>query len=292
METTPKFRVSLCQIKVTFDKEQNLARAAKMLEQEAAKADLLVLPEMFICPFGGVPSQYAEPIDSYKTDPTAKSMRMVSEIAKKYGKYIIAGSIPELREDGKVYNTMACFDRQGELAVKYSKCHLFDVNIKGGIKCTESKHITPGDHYAVFNTEFCKIGLGICYDIRFPEFTSAMMQKDPEIKVMCYAASFNTTTGPLHWDIYRKARAVDNQVFMLLCAPAPAPEEKGIYPTYGHSSVVTPWGKLMGDAEMNEMALNCEIDLGEVEKFREEIPILLKHKRRDMYEVNMLKPLL
>ncbi len=283
-----KFKVSLCQIKVTFDQQQNLERATKMLETEAARADILVLPEMFTCPFGGAPAKYAEPIDSYRTDPAAKSMRAISEIAKKHGKYIIAGSIPELAGDGKVYNTMACFDRRGDLVAKYSKCHLFDVDVKGGIRCLESKYITPGDHYAVLNTEYCKIGLGICYDVRFPEFAAVLVQ-DPEVKVLCYAASFNSTTGPLHWDIYRRARAVDNQVYMLMCAPAPAPEEKGIYPTYGHSSVVSPWGKVLADAETNETALNCEIDLGEVDRFREQIPILLKHKRKDMYQLTALK---
>jgi len=286
METTipkpTKIKVSLCQIKVTFDKKANLQRAVKMLEEEAKISDLLVLPEMFLCPFGGDPALYAEPIDNFETNESCNTMRLISEIAKKYKKYIIAGSIPELR-DGKVYNTATCFNRDGKIAAKYSKCHLFDVDVKGGIRCKESKHITPGNEYCVFETEYCNIGIGICYDVRFSEFCQCIC-KDPNVKMLCFPASFNSTTGPLHWDIYRKARAVDNQVFMVMCAPAPALEEKGIYPTYGHSSIVSPWGKLICDAETNEMALRAELDLSEIDKFREQIPIL-QHKRKDLYEV-------
>eukprot|EP00826_Nyctotherus_ovalis_P008130 TRINITY_DN12099_c0_g2_i8.p1 TRINITY_DN12099_c0_g2~~TRINITY_DN12099_c0_g2_i8.p1 ORF type:complete len:172 (-),score=43.40 TRINITY_DN12099_c0_g2_i8:44-559(-) len=152
-----KFKVSLCQFKVTMDKEKNLAAAKKMLEEEAAVSDLLVLPEMFICPFGTVPGPFAEPVDSFKTDPAAKSMRMVSEMAQKHQKHIIAGSIPELR-DTKVYNTMACFDPSGEIIAKYSKCHLFDVSVKGGIHCVESTHTSPGNSFATMQTPYCKIG--------------------------------------------------------------------------------------------------------------------------------------
>lgn len=280
-----KFKVSLCQFKVTLDKEKNLETAMKMLEEEAKVSDLLVLPEMFLCPIGTVPGPYAEPIDSYKTDPAAKTMRMVSDIAKKYQKHIIAGSIPELK-DGKVYNTAACFDPAGEIVAKYSKSHLFDVSVKGGIHCIESTHIAPGDSFATFNTPYCKIGLGICYDIRFPEFSAALVQ-DPEVKVLCFPMSFNSTTGPLHWDIYRKARAVDNQVYFLLCAPAAA-DEKDSYPAYGHSSIVSPWGKVLGDAGTEEGVVRSEIDLEEVDKFRAQIPIL-KHKRKDMYKLEVLK---
>jgi len=279
-----KFKVSLCQYKVTTDKEKNIETAKKMLEEEAQISDLLVLPEMFICPFGTVPGPFAEPVDSYKTDPAAKSMRMVSEIAKNYKKHIIAGSIPELR-DGKVYNTTACFDPSGEIVTKYSKCHLFDVSVKGGIHCIESTHTTAGDSFAVFQTPYCKIGIGICYDIRFPEFSVALVQ-DPEVKILCFPAAFNTTTGPLHWDLLRRARAVDNQVYTLLCSPAA--DEKGVYPAYGHSSIVSPWGKVLADAGTEEGALRGEIDLTEVDKFREQIPTL-KHKRRDMYKLEIIK---
>ena len=251
------FKVSLCQTEVTSDKEANLINAKKMLEEEAQISDILVLPEMFLCPFGGNPAKYAEPIDTFKTDPNAKSMRMISEIAKKYKKYIIGGSIPELKDD-KVYNTTSCFDASGEIVAKYSKSHLFDVSVKGGIHCTESKHITPGENFAIFKTPYCKIGLGICYDIRFPEFSAALVQ-DPEVKVLCFPASFNTTTGPLHWDLYRRARAVDNQVFMLLCAPAA--DVKGVYPSYGHSSIVSPWGKVLGDAGEDPKALRLYLHM-------------------------------
>eukprot|EP00350_Pseudokeronopsis_sp_OXSARD2_P001130 CAMPEP_0170557926 /NCGR_PEP_ID=MMETSP0211-20121228/31313_1 /TAXON_ID=311385 /ORGANISM="Pseudokeronopsis sp., Strain OXSARD2" /LENGTH=159 /DNA_ID=CAMNT_0010869383 /DNA_START=171 /DNA_END=647 /DNA_ORIENTATION=- len=156
---------------------------------------------------------------------------MVSELAQKNSKYIIAGTIPESIEEengARIYNTCVCFDRDGKIALKQRKLHLFDIDIPGKIRNMESEHVKPGEStFGIFETEYCKIGVGVCFDIRFPEYSIMLQQLGA--KILCFPADFSMRTGELHWDIITKGRAVDNQCFFIGCACAPNVEEPELF---------------------------------------------------------------
>lgn len=185
-------------------------------------ADVIMLPEMFTAPFQKeYMLKYAEKVsDDFENDESCETMRILSDLAKQTGKYLIGGSIPELIEnDSRIFNTSLCFDRQGKLAATHRKLHLFDVNIPGHIVFSESEYVKPGPpQFTIFTTEYCKFGIGICYDIRFPEY--AQMLTKLGAQVLAYPANFSMRTGDLHWNILMQGRAVDNQTYMAMCSCA------------------------------------------------------------------------
>ena len=142
----------------------------------------------------------------------------------------------------------------------------------------ESDTLTAGEDMTVVETEFCKIGVAICYDVRFPEWFRKMALDGAKLIIL--PAAFNTTTGPAHWDITMRARALDNQVYF--AANAPARNENGIFVAYGNSCIVSPWGDFIAHADEKEQILYADIDLNKEEEVREQLP-LLKHRRPELY---------
>lgn len=269
-------KIALCQMNVVDNKEENLNKAISLIKKASDNgADLIVLPEMFNCPYENEKFvEYSEEVkDSY-------TLNLISKIASEEKKYIIAGSIPEENENN-IYNTSFFFDRKGEIIAKHRKMHLFDIDVKGKIYFKESDTLTAGDEITVAETEFGKIGIGICYDIRFPELARLMAVKGAEILV--YPGAFNLTTGPAHWEMLFKTRACDNQVFTI--GVAPALDKNASYNSYGHSLIVNPWGEVVKSASYGEELIIAEIDLDEVKKVREELP-LLKNRRLDLYSLD------
>lgn len=179
----------------------------------------------------------------------------------------------------KVYNTSFSFDREGNLIGKHRKVHLFDIDVKGGIRFMESDTLTPGQDVTIIDTEYCKIGVAICYDVRFPELSRKMALEGA--KVIVLPAAFNLTTGPAHWDLTMRARALDNQVYF--AAVSPARDMEGPYQAYGSSCIVTPWGEFSGKADEKETIVYGEIDLDYVDSVRDQLP-LLKHRREEIYK--------
>lgn len=238
------------------------------------KPDFVVLPEMFACPYE-TPKfpEYAEPEDG-------KMVRLLSEIAKQNQIYLVGGSIPERDNAGLIYNTSFVFDRAGKVIAKHRKVHLFDIDIKGGQYFKESDTLTPGNSFTVFDTEFGPMGLCICYDIRFPELFRMMVNRGARL-VFCPAA-FNRTTGPRHWELLFRARSVDNQIYMVGCAPAA--DESASYISYGHSIVTSPWGEVLLQAGDEECELSFTAALEEADRVREQLPFL-KHRRSDLYHL-------
>ena len=200
-------------------------------------------------------------------------------MAKSYNVYILAGSIPE-REDDKLYNTSYLFDKTGSILAKHRKMHLFDIDVKDKITFKESDVLTAGDDFTIADTDLGRIGIGICYDVRFVELARIMVENGAEI--LFYPGAFNQTTGPAHWELLFRSRALDNQVFCI--GVAPALNMNASYHSYGHSIVTNPWGEVMAQAGEKEELIICEIDLSEIKKVREELPVL-KNKRKDLYEV-------
>jgi len=266
------FRIALCQMKGSFDKEQSKRTAEQYIRRAAAGgADIVSLPEMWNCPYSN------EYFREYAETTEGETVKFMAQLAAELGIYIIGGSIPELH-DSKIYNTCFCFDRYGNIIGKHRKVHLFDIDVEGGIRFMESDTLTAGNSMTVIDTEFCKIGVAICYDVRFPEWFRKMTVKGA--KIVFLPAAFNTTTGPVHWSLTMRARALDNQIYF--AANSPARDENGPYQAYGHSCVVDPWGKIVAEADENEDIIYWDVDLEYVESIRNQLP-LLKHRREELY---------
>lgn len=269
-----KIRTALLQTPVSPEKQENLDRVAEVLERDILRdVDLVTLPEMFACPYDTeVFPKYAEP-------DGGPSWQFLSDLAAKKGIYLSAGSLPEVDEAGHVYNTAYVFDREGNQIAKHRKVHLFDIAIQGGQAFRESATLSAGDKATVFDTEFCKMGLCICYDIRFPEL--ARLMADRGAKVILCPAAFNLTTGPAHWELLFRSRAVDNQVYYI--ATSPARNMDASYIAYGHSLVADPWGIIISEMKEKAQIRVVDIDLDRVDEVRDQLP-LMKHRRKDIYE--------
>lgn len=262
-------------MKVSEQKEINLAKAREMIFEAAGQdVQLVVLPEMFNCPYAtDLFPAYAE---SY---PDGISIKMLASAAEKKKIYVIGGSIPEI-DGNNLYNTSFAFGPGGKLLARHRKLHLFDVDLPGGVKMQESSALSYGNRVTVFNTGLCTIGLAICYDMRFPELIRLMVLKGAQLVII--PAAFNMTTGPAHWEILFRSRAVDNQVYTL--GASPARDWSADYVAYGNSLICNPWGDILAKAGEGEEILYSLINLEQMEKTRNELP-LLKHRRTDLYHL-------
>lgn len=269
-----KFTVALCQMQVVEDKNENVAHALDMIKKASQKADIIILPEMWNCPYQTeLFPLYAEEMDNSPT------LNAICKAAKKQETYILAGSIPE-KHDGKTYNSSFFINPDGEIIGVHRKVHLFDIDVPDAISFKESQTLTAGNNVTVIDTELGKIGICICYDIRFPELLRLMALEGAELIIV--PGAFNMTTGPAHWKPLIKVRAVDNQVYV--AAASPARDNKASYVAYGHSMVADPWGKVISEAGAGEEILYVTIDLSSIEKVRYELP-LLKNRRTDIYQL-------
>lgn len=160
------------------------------------------------------------------------------------------------------------------------RSHLFDIDVKGGQKFKESDTLTPGDSYTVFDTEFGRAGLAICFDLRFPELFRMMALAGAECVFV--PAAFNDTTGPLHWELLFRARAVDSQCFLF--GTSDARDGNAAYRAYGHSIAVDPWGKVLGMLDEKPGILVTGVETKKIREAREQIPVL-SARRTDLYDV-------
>ncbi len=266
-------RLALIQMAARERKEDSLAVAADFIKKAGeAGADMAVLPEMFNCPYDTANfPKYAEEERGY-------CWKAMSKAAADNGIWLVAGSMPEKDDAGKIYNTCYAFDRAGVQVAKHRKVHLFDIAVKGGQHFMESETLSPGNTVDVFQTEFCMVGLEICYDIRFPELSRLTTLKGAELIIV--PAAFNMTTGPAHWKLTLRARALDNQVYFAGCSQARRTDAG--YVSYGNSIITSPWGEVTARMDEKEGLLVQEIDLSLVSKVREQLP-LLKQRRTDIY---------
>lgn len=270
-----KMKVAVLQTKVFADKNENLEQVkALMAREDVAACDLVTLPEMWNCPY------QTENFSIYAEREDSEFVRALAKLAKKHHVYFQAGSIPEVDEAGHVYNTAYTFDREGKCIDKYRKVHLFDIFVKGGQVFKESDTLTAGDGFRVFDTEFGKMGVNICFDIRFPE--SARIPTLYGARILMNPGAFNMTTGPAHWELAFRQRAVENQVYMIGAAPARDPEVG--YTSWGHSIITDPWGHVVVQLDEKEGIAIAELDLDEIDRTRENLPFL-SARRTDLYRL-------
>lgn len=278
-------RVALIQLKAGSDKTANLNKVGTMIDEAiktstVGKLDLIVLPECFNSPYAVDQfRKYAETI------PDGETTSLLANLSKKHQVFIVGGSIPELApdEDNKVYNTSLTFSPTGDIIAKHRKVHLFDIDIPNGITFKESITLTGGNKATVFKMgDFGNVGLGICYDIRFPELAQIASRSPHNSFAMIYPGAFNTTTGPLHWHLLARARAVDNEVFTILCSPARDVGGDG-YQAYGHSLICDPQGKIIAEAGIDEEIVFAELDEKLLPAARTSIPVHYQ-RRFDVYD--------
>ena len=271
-----KIKIAAIQMSTVADKMENVRTVKAYLEKiKDENPDFVILPEMFCCPY------QTENFPIYAEKEGGPVWQQLSGYAKQYGIYLIGGSMPEKDAEGNVYNTSYIFDREGKQIGKHRKVHLFDIDIKGGQTFKESDTLTAGDSDTVFDTEFGKIGVMLCFDIRFPEL-SRMMVNDGA-KVIFVPAAFNMTTGPAHWELSFRTRALDNQIYMVGCAPAR--DVSAGYISWGHSIVTDPWGRVIDMLDEKKGILLAELDMDYEEQVREELP-LLTSRRKDIYQLS------
>ena len=268
-------RTALIQMPVTADKAVNLAVARDYVRRAAdGGAQLAVLPEMFCC-------LYTNEAFRANAEPAGGPVhRAMAGLARETGLWLVAGSMPEA--DGeRIYNTSFVFDPAGRQAAFHRKMHLFDIDVKGGQRFMESETFTAGDSVTVFDTPFGKLGLCICFDLRFPELARCMALAGA--RAIVTPAAFNMTTGPAHWELLFRQRAVDNQLFTL--GVAPARDEQGPYVSYGNTILCSPWGEVLARAGSAPALLLADVDLDQNESIRAQLP-LLSARRTDVYRLS------
>ena len=263
-------RIALCQLLVTENKADNLARArVQLLRAADAGASMAILPEMFSIAYRA--ELFAPNGDEF---PAGDSFAMLSATARETGLTVIGGSVPE-RAGKALYNTCACYGPDGALMGAYRKAHLFDVDVPGKFRFFESEVLGPGNALPlILDHAPVKTGIGICFDIRFPEWGRFIMEAGADLYAL--PAAFARNTGPRHWELLLRARALDNQLFVAGVAPAQTPH------SYGHSLLATPDGKVQYDCGEAEGVFVVPLDMDLLQEMRSSIPVKA-NRRTDLY---------
>ncbi|MGH2679574.1 MAG: carbon-nitrogen hydrolase family protein [Actinomycetota bacterium] len=266
-------RVAVCQMRSGADVGANLSEAARLLGEAAdVGADLAVLPEFFS--FLGHDAAIPEVAEAVPGGPATE---MLSEAAGRGRLWIAGGSVPE-RDGDRVHNTAPLLDRTGELVARYRKIHLFDVDLDGQPPFRESGTYTSGTELVTQPLEELRVGMAICYDLRFPELFRGLVALGAELFVL--PAQFQHQTGTAHWEILLRARAIENQCFVAAAAqwgPFGSPQEPRR--SYGRSMIVGPWGDVLVEApEEGSGVWHADIDVAELRRTRRTLPAL-EHRR-------------
>ncbi len=262
-------RVAVCQLNSREDRAANLAAARRLLEAAADRgADLAVLPEYvdYLGPRAGEPKP--EPVDGEFADTMARAARSL-------GMWVHAGSFHEAGPgDGRTYNTSLVFDRNGRLAATYRKIHLYDVDIPGRVSYRESATVAPGAETVTIPVAGVPVGLSICYDLRFPELYRRLATAGAQVLVV--PAAFMMHTGRDHWEVLLRARAIENQCYVLAAGQI-GDHEPG-RTCFGRSMIVDPWGTVVAQAPDIVGVTLADLDLGRVQRIRAELPSLANRR--------------
>ena len=260
-----KIQVAAAQMVSTPDPAQNCETAARLVrEAAAAGAQLVLLPEYWPV-LGGNEQDKVEIAEPAGDGPL---QNFLANLARECGIWLLGGTLPlKSHQSGKVLNSLMAYGPDGTLATRYDKIHLFGFT-RGEESYDESRTIVPGSQVAVLETPFARVGLSICYDLRFPELYRAMGQCD----LIVMPAAFTATTGRAHWEVLLRARAIENQCYVLAAA------QGGLHPngrrTWGQSMLVDPWGEVCAQLAEGEGLVAGEIDLDSMMGIRASLPAL------------------
>ncbi|MFZ2451839.1 MAG: carbon-nitrogen hydrolase family protein [Methylovulum miyakonense] len=255
------------------DVETNLLAAGQLIADAAkAGAKLVVLPENFAL----MGLHELDKLKVKEVDGTGPIQDFLAAVAKQWSVWIIAGTIPVAGDaDDKVRAACLVYDDNGGRVARYDKVHLFDVSVPGTDEVyRESASIEAGQGRVIVDTPFGRIGLAVCYDLRFPEFFRTMSQQDVDILV--FPAAFTAETGAAHWEVLLRARAIENLCYVI------APNQGGVHgngrKTFGHSMVIDPWGQVLACVEQGPGFAIAGIDPNRLDQVRGAFPVL-NHRR-------------
>ncbi len=260
------FIIAAVQMTSGNGKEKNLRKAEMLLQQGVERgAVFLALPENFSF-MGGED----EKIEAAEEIETGKSVDFLREFASSRSVWLLGGSIPVAAGGGKVFNTSLLIDDRGRIAGRYDKMHLFDVDLEGDESHRESRFVKSGDRVVSVDTPFGRVGLSICYDVRFPELYRRLTADGAGLVFV--PAAFTRQTGEAHWEVLLRARAVENQAYVV--APAQFGTHGGGRRTYGSSMIVDPWGRVTARASDMETVITSRIEPSYRDEIRKRIPCL------------------
>ncbi|ABC32000.1 predicted amidohydrolase [Hahella chejuensis KCTC 2396] len=273
-----EFTLAIVQLVSTSDIEHNLARVEHWVAEAAnGGAQLVLLPENFAL----FESKRSLDIGAAEADAEGPIRRFLAGLARRFGVWIIAGSLPCAQRpdgasiDGRVRSACWVFDDSGATVARYDKIHLFDVDVKDAYGAyRESAIFEPGEQVVVIATPWIRIGLSICYDLRFPELFRAMAEQGAEL--MTVPSAFTYVTGEAHWETLLRARAIENQVYIAAANQGGCHSESRR--TYGHSMVIDPWGKVVACLEEGEGVILSTLDKAKLQDVRTSMPVLA-HRR-------------
>lgn len=272
-------RVALIQMNSGVDMDSNLEAASNLVQRAAGEgAQMVLLPENFHM---RIPSGSAKLRLARAEDAAGPFSERFGNLAKRLGVYLLAGTYNQRATiPGKMRNTSLFFGPNGEVLATYHKIHMFDVEIDGQVHAKESAFVEAGSEVVTARTEFCQVGLSVCYDLRFPELYRALAIRGA--RMLFVPANFTLFTGRDHWEPLLRARAIENGVFVL--APGQIGGVEGGFQSLGRSMVVDPWGTVIACASDGQEILHATVDLGLIDSVRAKIPSL-EHRRPSVYDL-------
>ncbi|KTD51716.1 nitrilase [Legionella quinlivanii] len=263
-------KVAVLQMVSSASPAENLRQVDLLLASaKEQNVELAVLPENFA--FMGL--KETDKLGLAESYPHGEIQGKVSALASKYGLWIIAGTIPVKGLQDKVRSSSLVFDERGLCAARYDKIHLFDVRVSEQEAHQESLTIERGSELVVAETPVGKIGLTVCYDLRFPELYQQLLMRGAEL--FSVPSAFTAITGMAHWEVLLRARAIENLCYVL-AANQGGTHQNGRQ-TYGHSMIIEPWGKILGQHENNAGMVTADIDLPRLHQLRRQFPCVEHH---------------
>jgi deaminated glutathione amidase len=265
-----KFRAAAVQLRSTDDVSENIRLTSDLIREARSKgADFIATPEntTLMAPDGGAK------LERSYTEEKDPALPAFAALAEELGVWLLIGSLAIKASDDskKTANRSFLFDPKGRIAARYSKIHLFDVDLPSGEKYRESNTVAGGNEAVLAELPWCQLGLSICYDLRFPQLYHTLAQKGA--KLLAIPSAFTVPTGTAHWHVLMRARAIENGAFVI--APAQGGTHANGRKTYGHSLIVAPWGEILAEGGTEPGVILADIDTALADDARIRVPNLM-----------------
>ena len=265
-----KFRAAAVQLRSTDDVLENIRLTSDLIREAKSKgADFIATPEntTLMAPDGGAK------LDRSYTEAQDPALPAFAALAEELSIWLLIGSlaIKESEDAKKTANRSFLFDPKGQIAARYSKIHMFDVDLPSGEKYRESNTVAAGNEAVMADLPWCKLGLSICYDLRFPHLYRTFAQKGA--KLLAVPSAFTVPTGTAHWHVLLRARAIENGAYVI--APAQGGTHANGRKTYGHSLIIAPWGEILAEGGVDPGVIVADIDTDVADDARIRVPNLM-----------------